>query len=206
VKSFTTVKGIVAPMDRANVDTDMIMPKQFLKSIKRTGFGPFLFDGLRYKDEGYPDQDCTNRPKNMDFPLNFERYQGASVLLTRENFGCGSSREHAPQALQKFGISAVIAASFAEIFHGNCTTLGIPCVVMQKDDRQKLTDSIALDPEAEVIVDLEGLKVICANNSYDISMKESAREALLAATYDPLDTLLVAKDKIDATARRLGYA
>jgi 3-isopropylmalate/(R)-2-methylmalate dehydratase small subunit len=127
-------------------------------------------------------------------------------LISDTNFGCGSSREHAPQALQKFGITAIIAESFAEIFHGNCTTLGIPCVEMQKKDREKLTDSIAQDPDAGIIIDLENLKIICANNIYDISMKKSAREAFLAATYDPLDTLLVAKDRIDETARRLGYS
>ncbi|MGB0765644.1 MAG: 3-isopropylmalate dehydratase small subunit, partial [Luminiphilus sp.] len=107
MKAFTQLDGLVAPMDRANVDTDLIIPKQFLKSIKRSGFGPNLFDELRYLDEGKPDADCSQRPLNPDFPLNFPRYQGASILLARENFGCGSSREHAPWALEGFGFRAV---------------------------------------------------------------------------------------------------
>ena len=110
MKAFTQLDGLVAPMDRANVDTDLIIPKQFLKSIKRSGFGPNLFDELRYLDEGKPDADCSQRPLNPDFPLNFPRYQGASILLARENFGCGSSREHAPWALEGFGIRAVSPA------------------------------------------------------------------------------------------------
>ena len=125
MKAFTQLDGLVAPMDRANVDTDLIIPKQFLKSIKRSGFGPNLFDELRYLDEGKPDADCSQRPLNPDFPLNFPRYQGASILLARENFGCGSSREHAPWALEGFGIRAVIAPSFADIFRSNCFQNGL---------------------------------------------------------------------------------
>ncbi|MDX2348913.1 MAG: 3-isopropylmalate dehydratase small subunit, partial [Porticoccus sp.] len=116
MKAFTVHKGIVAGIDRANVDTDMIIPKQFLKSIKRSGFGPNLFDELRYLDEGKPGQDCSDRPLNKDFILNRPRYKGASVLLTRENFGCGSSREHAPWAMDDYGFRAVIGPSFADIF------------------------------------------------------------------------------------------
>ena len=132
--------------------------------------------------------------------------QGAEILISDANFGCGSSREHAPQAIQKFGLKAVIAESFAEIFHGNCTTLGIPCVVMDKQDRARLAELIAADPEAELIIDIAELKVICANNIFAITMKSSAREALLSANYDPLDTLMRSFDKIDQTAQRLGYA
>jgi 3-isopropylmalate/(R)-2-methylmalate dehydratase small subunit len=130
MKSFTVVTGIVAPMDRANVDTDMIIPKQFLKSIKRTGFGKNLFDELRYLDEGEPDQEVTHRPLNMDFPLNFPRYQGATVLLARENFGCGSSREHAPWALDDYGFRCIIAPSFADIFYNNCFKNGLLPIVL----------------------------------------------------------------------------
>jgi 3-isopropylmalate/(R)-2-methylmalate dehydratase small subunit len=125
MKSFTVLKGIAAPMDRANVDTDLIIPKQFLKSIQRSGFGPNLFDGLRYLDEGEPGQDCSNRPLNPNFPLNQPRYRSASVLLARENFGCGSSREHAPWALEDFGINCIIAPSYADIFYNNCFKNGI---------------------------------------------------------------------------------
>lgn len=125
MKSFTVLQGIVAPMDRANVDTDLIIPKQFLKSIKRSGFGPYLFDEVRYLDQGEPGQDCTNRPINVDFSLNQARYKDAAVLLARENFGCGSSREHAPWALEDFGFHCIIAPSFADIFFNNCFKNGI---------------------------------------------------------------------------------
>jgi len=125
MKSFTVFEGLVAPMDRANVDTDMIIPKQFLKSIKRSGFGPNLFDEMRYLDEGQPGQDNSKRPLNPDFPLNAPRYAGAAILLARENFGCGSSREHAPWALEDYGFRCVIAPSFADIFYNNCFKNGV---------------------------------------------------------------------------------
>ncbi|MFA5083017.1 MAG: 3-isopropylmalate dehydratase small subunit [Hydrogenophilaceae bacterium] len=130
MKPFTTLHGLVAPLDRANVDTDAIIPKQFLKSIKRSGFGPNAFDEWRYLDRGEPGMDCTNRPINPDFVLNQARYQGASVLLTRENFGCGSSREHAPWALEDYGFRAIIAPSFADIFFNNCFKNGILPIVL----------------------------------------------------------------------------
>lgn len=130
MRAFTLHTGLVVPMDRAHVDTDLIIPKQFLKSIKRTGFGPNLFDELRYLDEGHPGQDCSGRPLNPDFPLNFERYQGGSVLLARENFGCGSSREHAPWALEDHGFRVIIAPSFADIFCNNCFKNGLLPIVL----------------------------------------------------------------------------
>ena len=125
MEPFTTYTGITAPLDRANIDTDLIIPKQFLKSVKRTGFGPHLFDQLRYLDEGQPGMDCNKRERRKDFILNQLRYQGASVLLTRENFGCGSSREHAPWALLDYGFRTIIAPSFADIFYNNCFKNGI---------------------------------------------------------------------------------
>jgi len=130
MQAFTTLNGLVTPMDRANVDTDAIIPKQFLKSIKRTGYGPFLFDEWRYEDRGEPEMDCTNRPKRADFVLNQPRYQGAQILLARENFGCGSSREHAPWAILDYGFSCVIAPSFADIFFNNCFKNGILPIVL----------------------------------------------------------------------------
>jgi len=130
MQAFTILKGLVAPMDRANVDTDAIIPKQFLKSIKRTGYGPFLFDEWRYEDQGEPGMDCTNRPKRADFVLNQPRYQGARILLARENFGCGSSREHAPWAILDYGFTCVIAPSFADIFYNNCFKNGILPIVL----------------------------------------------------------------------------
>jgi len=131
MKAFTTHTGLACPLDRANVDTDQIIPKQFLKSIKRSGFGPNLFDEWRYLDEGQPGQDCAARPLNGEFVLNFPRYRGASVLLARENFGCGSSREHAPWALEEYGFRAVIAPSFADIFYNNSFKNGLLPIVLE---------------------------------------------------------------------------
>ena len=131
MQAFTVHEGLVAPLDRPNVDTDMIIPKQFLKSIKRTGFGPNLFDQLRYLDEGYIGQDVSKRPLNPDFVLNQPRYQNASILLSRENFGCGSSREHAPWALVDYGFRCVIAPSFADIFYNNSFKNGLLPIVLE---------------------------------------------------------------------------
>ena len=133
MQAFTLLNGLVAPLDRANVDTDAIIPKQFLKSIKRSGFGPYLFDEWRYLDRGEPDMDCTNRPVNKDFVLNKPQYTGAQILLTRENFGCGSSREHAPWALEDFGFRAIIAPGFADIFYNNSFKNGLLPVTLNAD-------------------------------------------------------------------------
>ncbi len=155
MKAFTQLNGLVAPMDRANVDTDMIIPKQFLKSIKRSGFGPNLFDELRYLDEGQPGQDCSNRPLNPDFPLNFPRYQGASVLLARENFGCGSSREHAPWALEDYGFCCVIAPSYADIFFNNCFKNGILPIVQDAAIVDQLFSEMYANEGYQLDIDLE---------------------------------------------------
>jgi 3-isopropylmalate/(R)-2-methylmalate dehydratase small subunit len=133
MEKFQTFTGIVAPLNRANIDTDAIIPKQFLKSIHRTGFGPNLFDEWRYLDHGEPGQDCSNRPLNQDFVLNQNRYKSASILLTRENFGCGSSREHAPWALADYGIKTIIAESFADIFYNNCFKNGILPITLDEE-------------------------------------------------------------------------
>ena len=154
MRSFTQVKGIAAPMDRANVDTDMIIPKNFLKSIKRSGFGKNLFDELRYLDEGLPDQECTGRPVNIEFPLNFPRYKGAQVLLTRENFGCGSSREHAPWALDDYGFRAVIAPSFADIFFNNSFKNGLLPIVLAAEIVDQLFQEMYASEGYELSVDL----------------------------------------------------
>ena len=159
MRAFTQHKGVVAPMDRSNVDTDMIIPKQFLKSIKRTGFGPNLFDELRYLDEGQPDQDSSKRPINPDFVLNQDRYQSASILLARSNFGCGSSREHAPWALEDFGFRAIIAPSFADIFYNNCFKNGLLPIVLKEDIVDKLFSEVESKPGYELSVDLEAKTV-----------------------------------------------
>lgn len=155
MKSFTVLDGLVAPMDRANVDTDLIIPKQFLKSIKRSGFGPNLFDELRYLDEGQPGQDCSTRPLNMDFPLNHSRYQGASVLLARENFGCGSSREHAPWALEDFGFRCVIAPSYADIFYNNCFKNGVLPIALDAAVVERLFQEMYATEGYRLTVDLQ---------------------------------------------------
>ena len=154
MKSFTELQGIVAPMDRANVDTDLIIPKQFLKSIKRSGFGPNLFDELRYLDEGQPGQDCSKRPLNNDFPLNKARYQGASILLARENFGCGSSREHAPWALEDYGFRCVIAPSYADIFYNNCFKNSVLPIVLDAATVDRLFGEMYASEGYELTVDL----------------------------------------------------
>lgn len=160
MNKFTLHTGIAAPMDRANIDTDMIIPKQFLKSIKRSGFGKNLFDELRYLDEGQPDQDCVGRPLNQEFVLNQSRYQDASVLLARENFGCGSSREHAPWALDDYGFRSVIAPSFAEIFYNNCFKNGLLPIVLSDEEVDQLFTETAATEGYQLSVDLERQVVV----------------------------------------------
>ena len=155
MEKFVRQEGLVAPLDRANVDTDAIIPKQFLKSIKRTGYGPYLFDEWRYMDRGEPGMDCTDRPRNPDFVLNQPRYAGASILLARENFGCGSSREHAPWALLDFGIRCVISSSFADIFYNNCFKNGILPIKLPKADVDRLMAEAELGANATFTIDLE---------------------------------------------------
>ncbi|QKT04590.1 3-isopropylmalate dehydratase small subunit [Ectothiorhodospiraceae bacterium 2226] len=157
---FTTLTGIVAPLDRANVDTDAIIPKQFLKSIKRTGFGPNLFDEWRYLDPGEPGQDPATRRPNPDFVLNQPRYAGAQILLARKNFGCGSSREHAPWALLDYGFRAIIAPSYADIFFNNCFKNGILPVVLDEAQVDALFQRVAAQEGYTLTVDLPAQAVI----------------------------------------------
>ncbi len=157
---FVRFEGLVAPLDRANVDTDAIIPKQFLKSIKRSGFGPNLFDEWRYMDVGQPGQDSTQRPRNPSFVLNLERYQGAQILLARKNFGCGSSREHAPWALLDFGFRVVIGESFADIFHNNCFKNGILPIVLPVAELDALFAQVEATPGYKLSVDLEQQLVV----------------------------------------------
>lgn len=165
MRAFTKINALVAPLDRANVDTDAIIPKQFLKSIRRAGFGPYLFDEWRYLDRGEPEMDCTNRPLNKDFVLNKPEYQGAEILLTRENFGCGSSREHAPWALEDYGFRAIIAPSFADIFYNNCFKNGLLPIVLDAETVdglfKELTDGyrLAVDLEAQKITTPSGREI-----------------------------------------------
>ena len=159
MQPFTVLKGLVAPMDRANVDTDAIIPKQFLKSIERTGFGDNLFDEWRYLDHGEPGMDVSKRPRNPDFVLNKERYQEAQILLARRNFGCGSSREHAPWALQEYGFHALVAPSFADIFYNNCFKNGLLPVVLDEAEVDELFKQVEAAPGYELTIDLENQQV-----------------------------------------------
>ena len=194
--SITRVAGRGVYIRGNDNDTDRIIPARFLKCVTFDELGPSLFHDERFDAEG-------NSKRHV---LDDSRREGASILISDDNFGCGSSREHAPQAIQKFGFQAVIAGSFAEIFHGNCTTLGIPCIVMNQADRHRLGELIDADPDAEVIIDVENMKVVCADETFDLTMKDSARVAFLAGTYDPLDNLLASMESIEATAVRLGYS
>ena len=178
-----------------DIDTDRIIPARYLKCITFDELGPALFYDMRFSEDG------TSKSHVLDDP----KHAGAEILISDNNFGCGSSREHAPQAIQKFGFKAIVAGSFAEIFHGNCTTLGIPCVVMTQEDRSRLTGLLASNPDLDLTIDIERLQIICANNVFSITMKQSVREAFLDAAYDPLDTLMADQDAINATAAKLGY-
>jgi 3-isopropylmalate/(R)-2-methylmalate dehydratase small subunit len=198
VKAFTVHKGLVAPMDRANVDTDMIIPKQFLKSIKRSGFGPNLFDELRYLDEGSPGQDCTARPLNPDFPLNWPRYAGASVLLARENFGCGSSREHAPWALDDYGFRAVIAPSFADIFFNNCFKNGLLPIVFEEKIVDKLFEEAEAAEGYELTVDLPRQVVVKPNGEELPFEVDAFRKHCLLEGLDEIGLTLKEADAIRA--------
>jgi 3-isopropylmalate/(R)-2-methylmalate dehydratase small subunit len=172
-------------MDRANVDTDVIIPKQFLKSIKRSGFGPNLFDELRYLDEGQPDSDNSQRPLNPDFPLNFARYQGAEILLTRANFGCGSSREHAPWALADYGFRAIIAPSFADIFHSNCFKNGLLPVVLDADIVSTLFDEMYASEGYRLAIDLQAQTVTTPSGTvYEFEVDAFRKDCLLKGLDD----------------------
>jgi len=160
MKPFVTLTGILAPLDRANVDTDAIIPKQFLKSIKKTGFGPHLFDEWRYLDHGEPGMDLTQRKKNPDFVLNQDRYEKATILIARENFGCGSSREHAPWAIEDFGFRVILATSFADIFFSNCFKNGLLPIVLPAETIDHLFDLTYSNKGYAITVDLENQSII----------------------------------------------
>ena len=180
MKAFTRHKGLIAPLDRANVDTDMIIPKQFLKSIKRTGFGPNLFDELRYLDQGEPGQDCLNRPINPDFPLNKARYKGASILLTRKNFGCGSSREHAPWALEDYGFNVIVAPSYADIFYNNCFKNGILPVILEEYEIEDLFIEVEKIPSFQLDVDLVSQTITTDSaKEYNFELDEFRKDCLI---------------------------
>ncbi|WP_459614521.1 3-isopropylmalate dehydratase small subunit [Bordetella sp. 2513F-2] len=198
MQAFTTHEGLVAPLDRENVDTDLIIPKQFLKSIKRSGFGPNLFDELRYLDHGEPGMDNSKRPLNPDFVLNQPRYQGASILLARKNFGCGSSREHAPWALTQYGFRAIIAPSYADIFFNNSFKNGLLPIVLSELEVSRLFDEVKAFPGYKLNIDLDRQVVIGADGRempFDI---EPFRKYCLLNGLDDIGLTLRQSDKIRA--------
>ncbi len=196
MKAFKTVNGLVAPLDRSNVDTDAIIPKQFLKSIQRTGFGPYLFDEWRYLDHGEPGQDCSGRPLNVEFVLNEDRYQGASILLTKANFGCGSSREHAPWAILDYGFQVIIAESFADIFYSNCFKNGILPIVLKADQIDELFKAVAAEPGFRLEVNLES-QLITKGTEISIPFElDEYRKFCLINGLDEIGKTLSYKDEI----------
>ena len=198
MQKFETLKGLVAPMDRANVDTDMIIPKQFLKSVKRSGFGVNLFDELRYLDEGQPDSDNSKRPINKDFVLNQPRYQGAQVLLARTNFGCGSSREHAPWALLDYGFRVIIAPSFADIFFNNCFKNGILPIVLGEDTVDQLFKGCEAQEGYSLTVDLSNQTISTPDGGSIAFDVDSFRKHCLVNGLDDIGLTLEDADAIRA--------
>ena len=190
--------ALVAPMDRANVDTDAIIPKQFLKSIKRTGFGPNLFDEWRYEDVGQPDSDNSNRPLRKDFILNQPRYQGAKILLARENFGCGSSREHAPWALKDYGFDVVIAPSFADIFFNNCFKNGIMPLVLDESIVDALFQEVFAEEGYALTVDLEAQQIVKPNGEVIPFEVDAFRRHCLLNGLDDIGLTLAHQEDIKA--------
>ena len=203
MEKFIKLDGLVVPLDRANVDTDAIIPKQFLKSIKRSGFGPNAFDEWRYMDQGEPGQDNSKRPKNPNFVLNQDRYQGASILLARSNFGCGSSREHAPWALQDFGFRAILAESFADIFYNNCFKNGLLPIVVPKAEMDSLFGLSVHSPGFRLTVDLAAQKIVRPDGHAIPFEVDAFRKECLLNGWDDIGLTLRHAEKIrEFEARR----
>lgn len=197
MRAFNQHTGIVAPMDRANVDTDMIIPKQFLKSIKRTGFGKNLFDELRYLDEGKPDQSCEGRPLNLEFPLNQQRYQDSSVLLARKNFGCGSSREHAPWAIEEYGFRVIIAPSYADIFYNNSFKNGLLPIVLSEEIVTQLFSEMYAAEGYSLTIDLQEKTVISPSGEVFTFEVDDFRRHCLLNGLDDIELTLKDRDAIE---------
>ena len=195
---FITHTGIVAPLDRANVDTDAIIPKQFLKSIKKTGFGPHLFDEWRYLDHGEPGMDLTQRKKNPEFVLNQAQYEKASILIARENFGCGSSREHAPWAIEDFGFRAILAPSFADIFFSNCFKNGLLPIVLPNETIDLLFKSIYANKGYALTIDLENQFVVLPSNEKISFQMDAFRKHCLIHGLDDIGLTMRHSESIKA--------
>lgn len=193
---ITQVSGTAVHVTGSDIDTDRIIPARFMKCVTFDGLGEFAFYDVRFDKDGKP----------TGHPLDEPRFKGASILLSGTNFGCGSSREHAPQALYRFGFRAIIAQSFAEIFFGNCTTLGIPCVMATAEDIAKLAAAVDANPKLEVTVDVANAKVVYGSDSFSVTIPTTAHEALTSGKWDPIAELLEAKDAIHARMTALGFA
>ena len=198
MKKFVSCEGLVAPLDRANVDTDAIIPKQFLKSIKRSGFGQNLFDEWRYLDHGEPGMDAAQRKLNPDFILNLPRYHGAQILLARSNFGCGSSREHAPWALQDYGFQVIIAPSFADIFFNNCFKIGLLPIVLSANEVDQLFREVQATEGYQLVVDLEDQSVITPGGESFFFDVDPFRKHSLLNGLDEIGLTLQHADRIRA--------
>lgn len=198
MQKFTLLEGLVAPMDRENVDTDAIIPKQFLKSIRKTGFGQNLFDEWRYLDAGFPGQDPTTRKPNPDFVLNQARYVGASILLARKNFGCGSSREHAPWALDQYGFRAIIAPSYADIFFNNSFKNGLLPIVLSDAQVGQLFDEVLAFPGYQLTIDLERQVIVKPSGEELVFEVQAFRKYCLLNGFDDIGLTLRQADKIKA--------
>jgi len=198
VRAFKKVSARVAPLDRANVDTDAIIPKQFLKSIRRSGFGPYLFDEWRYLDRGEPDMDCSRRPLNPDFVLNKPAYRKAQILVAGENFGCGSSREHAPWALEDYGFCAIIAPSFADIFFNNCFKNGILPLKLPQEQVDKLMKQAENGANATFTVDLEAQEITAPDGSKTAFEVDAFRRHCLLNGLDDIGLTMQKNAKIEA--------
>lgn len=196
MQAFTQLESTVVPLDRSNIDTDAILPKQFLMIIERTGFGPHLFDEWRYLDRGEPYQDCSQRPLNLEFPLNQPRYAEANILLTRTNFGCGSSREHAPWALSDWGIHVIIAPSFAEIFYGNCFKNGLLPIVLDEPTIDRLFGEVDATPGYQLRIDLEQQTVVEPNGQVNRFEIDAFRKECLLKGLDEIGLTLLKSDAI----------
>jgi 3-isopropylmalate/(R)-2-methylmalate dehydratase small subunit len=195
LEKITSVTGTAVYVPGSDIDTDRIIPARFMKCVTFDGLGEYLFYDVRHHEDGTP----------KPHPLNESRFEGASVLLSGINFGCGSSREHAPQALYRAGFRAVIAQSFAEIFFGNCATLGVPCAIASADDIEKIAAAVEADPSLEVTVDVEKSEVRYGEESISVEIPSTARDAFLSAQWDPIGELLEAEDEIAGTISKLAY-
>ena len=196
LEKITAITGTAAYVPGNDIDTDRIIPARFMKCVTFDDLGQYLFYDVRKNEDG----------SDKHHPLNDPRFSGAKILISNANFGCGSSREHAPQAIYRFGFRGVVAESFAEIFFGNCTTLGIPCVTAAAEDTRALGAAIDADPTAEIKIDVDALRVTCGNLSFPVHMPDSARDSLLGAQWDPIAELMDGADDVAKRVRALGYS